>query len=292
MAEWRVPLNDILAFMDDDERQHYESPDRTAQEGENTRAELEKVWTNIPDPTESELRQFMSERDWQETQHNPEARSLPKAHWKRFRKANTRAELANRKAEQPPKPQQYEPPPETLHRMEKEHQRTKREQLEKDLGIGSRGSVEIPPSHSGSIADRIFNHTERRELDRREELLRREEELQQRRESDRRQAEMDDDPITRLLDQAAIRERKELVEREERLQRQREEEARRRPKTFDVVRRVSLWPGTDEEHARKMQAAFEKQSETSGSAEEKPYTQPKRVSKVELAKLLRYAAHF
>src|ERR1041385_1316502 len=53
-------------------------------------------------------------------------------------------------------------------------------------------------------------------------------------------------------EELALRKREELLEREEELQRRRE-----RPKPFDVIPTVSLWPGNNEEHARKMQRAFE-----------------------------------
>jgi hypothetical protein len=53
-------------------------------------------------------------------------------------------------------------------------------------------------------------------------------------------------------EELALRKREELLNREEELQRRRE-----RPKPFDVIPKVSLWPGDDEEHARKMQRAFE-----------------------------------
>ena len=49
----------------------------------------------------------------------------------------------------------------------------------------------------------------------------------------------------------ALRKREELVAREEALQRQREMD------DIHKIRHVSLWPGTDEQHARRMQAAFE-----------------------------------
>lgn len=49
----------------------------------------------------------------------------------------------------------------------------------------------------------------------------------------------------------ALRRREELVEREEALQRQREMD------DIHKIRHASLWPGADEQHARRMQAAFE-----------------------------------
>ncbi len=61
-------------------------------------------------------------------------------------------------------------------------------------------------------------------------------------------------------EELALQKREELLKRDEELQRKREEhsERERRPKPFQVYkRRASLWPGADEEHARKMQAAFE-----------------------------------
>jgi|GEM_PF-5805033 len=56
-----------------------------------------------------------------------------------------------------------------------------------------------------------------------------------------------------------LRKREELLEREERLQKRREEE-QPKPKPFSVLR-ASLWPGVDETHARRMQAAFENKVE-------------------------------
>jgi|GEM_PF-6846293 len=54
---------------------------------------------------------------------------------------------------------------------------------------------------------------------------------------------------TESAEERALRKREELVAREEALQRQREMDG------------ASLWPGVDEQHARRMQAAFENKSE-------------------------------
>jgi len=99
MAEWLIPINHLLEFAGEEERQYYLSPDRTEAERNEIRSELEEVYQSIP-VSEAELKQYMGENAWRDTQHNPSARDLAKARWKGFRKAKARAELEKYKREQ------------------------------------------------------------------------------------------------------------------------------------------------------------------------------------------------
>jgi hypothetical protein len=93
MADWRIPIEHLLVFAGEKEREFYLSPARTENERSHIRGELETVYLSIPDPTEAELKQFVGENTWKETAHNPSARLLPKAQWKSFRKADARNRL-------------------------------------------------------------------------------------------------------------------------------------------------------------------------------------------------------
>ena len=94
MPEWRIPLQDILGFMEDDERHHYQSPDRTEEERNQIRAARQVLWLFIPDPSNAELRQAMGERNWQECEHNREAAlAFYRRQWKRGRKAKAKERL-------------------------------------------------------------------------------------------------------------------------------------------------------------------------------------------------------
>lgn len=111
MAEWRVPIEHLLEFAGEEERQHYLSPERTEAERGETRTELEEVYQSISDPSDMELKQSIGARAWAETQHNPSARDLARAQWKGFRKADARAELERHKAaSRPPEQPRSEAP--------------------------------------------------------------------------------------------------------------------------------------------------------------------------------------
>ncbi|HBB96732.1 MAG TPA: hypothetical protein DC054_15230 [Blastocatellia bacterium] len=201
MANWRLPIEHLLEFAGEEERQHYLSAERTEAERNEIRAELEEVYLSIPDPTEAELKQFIGENTWKETQYNPSARDLPKAQWKGFRKAAARAERTLRPPSSDEKPAKFngtfeDIPVDDLQKLELDSSSPKSNQANPEQ-VGYR-YIEIP-SH--------------------EEL--------------------------------SLRKREELVEREEALQRQREMD------DIHKIRHASLWPGADEQHARRMQAAFE-----------------------------------
>jgi hypothetical protein len=105
MADIPFSIQILLAFMDVDERQYYESPDRTEQERKRIYTEFETLWNSIPGCTDAELRMFMRERDWQETEHNPGARNLKRVEWKKHRKADARAEMERHRGRQLPEDQ-------------------------------------------------------------------------------------------------------------------------------------------------------------------------------------------
>jgi hypothetical protein len=168
---------------------------------------------NLPKPTREQLLQVThAENQMHATSGhaNQAFWDALEADWRRKQKPDSpQWNLPQSKPEpsQRSKQQPYEPPVEHLHPMEKEHQRSKREQVKKelqDLGISR-----------DLFGDAIRANRERRHLQKREELL----------------------------------------EREEVLQRQRE------LGEVHKLRGASLWPGAEEQHARRMQASFENKSD-------------------------------
>lgn len=325
MAEWRIAIEHLLVFAGDEERQHYLSSERTEAERNEIRTELEELYQSIPDPTEAELKQFMGENTWRETQHNPSARDLPKAQWKGFRKAEARKRLAESKR------QSSEPKTTTLggtdemwwghfyisHLEQKDRDRIKRGEFEpeeieklakgespwawhKPLPAGLQPPADAPPFEAwlqGVIehfsAERVRqaavdaakgvsaqsgDHPRTPEDKRRDDLLR-----------------FMPKTFREEYDKADPDTRKMLWESNERgyeasQRRKQERLLRKHERTTKVVH--SLMPSPPEKPKQLGQLAAEmaqanQPSSQSQSAKPKPYTQPKRVSKVELAKLLR-----
>ena len=86
---------DILAFMDDDERQYWDSPLGGSKGTLTARGgfwkELESLWLSIPDPTPDELRQLMGETNWDHVQRGENAEGIVNFYrrkWKRDRKTD------------------------------------------------------------------------------------------------------------------------------------------------------------------------------------------------------------
>lgn len=90
MANWHLPLQDLLGFMDDDERRRWDSA--TEEERTQMRDDLAELWWLIPEPTDSELKQKMHyvdtlSYDTGTADKRKELRDFYLRQWKKERKA-------------------------------------------------------------------------------------------------------------------------------------------------------------------------------------------------------------
>ncbi len=142
MSDREPTHDDVLAFMDDDERADWDSGKGTPEERNRILEDLKALWRSIPDPTDEELQPpYMPYDTWQTYQSggNREGiRGFYVRQWKKQRKKDARWELERPKAtpksaDAVPKQQPYEPPSSNLHWMQRNQNRSEQEQLKKRL---------------------------------------------------------------------------------------------------------------------------------------------------------------
>lgn len=98
MADWHLPLEDVLAFMDDDERARWDAASQ--EERDEMRRILSDLWYAIPDPTEAELERLMAPMDWAHCQRGENREGIRAFYirkWKKDRKAEACKRLAETK---------------------------------------------------------------------------------------------------------------------------------------------------------------------------------------------------